>query len=112
MGVKRQLDGLARQLAKNEYVAGSEYTIADMAIWPWYGQLVTGTIYDAQEFIEAHSYTNVARWSKQLQARPAVRRGQMVNRVWGDPAGQLPERHDASDFELRTQDKLDAEKEG
>lgn len=110
MEVKRQLDVLDRQLANNRYIAGDEYTIADMAIWPWYGQLVTGTIYDAQEFIEAHTYTNVVRWSKELQERPGLKRGQMVNRVWGDPAGQLPERHDASDFELRTQDKLDAAK--
>ncbi|WP_328189434.1 glutathione-dependent disulfide-bond oxidoreductase [Marinobacter sp. OP 3.4] len=110
MEVKRQLDVLDRQLANNRYIAGDEYTIADMAIWPWYGQLVTGTIYDAQEFIEAHTYTNVVRWSKELQERPGLKRGQMVNRVWGDPAGQLPERHDASDFELKTQDKLDAAK--
>ena len=109
MEVKRQLDVLDRQLADNQYIAGNEYTIADMAIWPWYGQLVTGTIYEAQEFIEAHSYTNVVRWSKELQERPGLKRGQMVNRVWGDPAGQLPERHDASDFELKTQDKLDAD---
>ena len=109
MEVKRQLDVLDRQLADNQYIAGDEYTIADMAIWPWYGQLVTGTIYEAQEFIEAHSYTNVVRWSKELQERPGLKRGQMVNRVWGDPAGQLPERHDASDFELKTQDKLDAD---
>src|SRR5690554_4725776 len=106
MEVKRQLDVLDRQLANNEFVAGNEYSIADMAIWPWYGQLVTGTLYEAQEFLEAESYTNVVRWSSQLQTRPAVQRGQMVNRAWGDPAGQLHERHDASDFELRTQDKL------
>lgn len=108
MEVKRQLDVLDRQLANNRYIAGDEYTIADMAIWPWYGQLVTGTIYEAQEFLEVHTYTNVVRWSKELQERPGLKRGQMVNRVWGDPAGQLPERHDASDFELKTQDKLDA----
>lgn len=107
MEVKRQLDVLDRQLAKYPYIAGDEYTIADMAIWPWYGQLVTGTIYEAQEFLEADSYLHVARWSRELEARPAVQRGRMVNRVWGDPAGQLPERHDASDFELRTQDKID-----
>ena len=108
MEVKRQLDVLDRQLANNRYIAGDEYTIADMAIWPWYGNLVTGTIYDAQEFLDVQSYTNVARWSKELEARPGLQRGRMVNRVWGDPAGQLPERHDASDFELKTQDKLDA----
>lgn len=106
MEVKRQLDVLDRQLANNEFVAGNEYSIADMAIWPWYGQLVTGTLYEAQEFLEADGYTNVVRWSSQLQTRPGVQRGQMVNRAWGDPAGQLHERHDASDFELRTQDKL------
>ena len=110
MEVKRQLDVLDRQLANNRYIAGDEYTIADMAIWPWYGNLVTGTIYEAQEFLEVHTYTNVVRWSKELQERPGLKRGQMVNRVWGDPAGQLPERHDASDFELKTQDKLDADK--
>ncbi len=107
MEVKRQLDVLDRQLADNKYIAGDDYTIADMAIWPWYGQLVTGTIYEAQEFLEAHTYKNVARWSREMEARPAVQRGRMVNRVWGNPAGQLPERHDASDFELRTQDKLE-----
>lgn len=106
MEVKRQLDVLDRQLANHEFVAGNEYSIADMAIWPWYGQLVTGTLYEAQEFLEADGYTNVVRWSSQLQTRPGVQRGQMVNRAWGDPAGQLHERHDASDFELRTQDKL------
>ncbi len=106
MEVKRQLDVLDRQLANNEFVAGNEYSIADMAIWPWYGQLVTGTLYEAQEFLEAKGYTNVVRWSSQLQTRPGVQRGQMVNRAWGDPAGQLHERHDASDFELRTQDRL------
>lgn len=110
MEVKRQLDVLDRQLANNRYIAGDEYTIADMAIWPWYGNLVTGTIYEAQEFLEVHTYANVVRWSKELQERPGLKRGQMVNRVWGDPAGQLPERHDASDFELKTQDKLDADK--
>ena len=109
MEVKRQLDVLDRQLANNRYIAGDEYTIADMAIWPWYGNLVTGTIYEAQEFLDVQSYTNVVRWSKELQERPGLKRGQMVNRVWGDPAGQLPERHDASDFELKTQDKLDAD---
>lgn len=95
---KRQLDVLDRQLAENEFVAGSEYTIADMAIWPWYGGLVRNAMYDAATFLEAESYTNVIRWAEQLAARPAVKRGRMVNRTWGDPDEQLPERHDASDF--------------
>ena len=108
MEIKRQLDVLDRQLADNEYIAGSEYTIADMAIWPWYGALVTNKVYEAAEFIEAHTYTHVLRWTQQIAERPAVKRGRMVNRAWGDPASQLHERHDASDFELRTQDKLEA----
>ncbi|MED5389834.1 MAG: glutathione-dependent disulfide-bond oxidoreductase [Pseudomonadota bacterium] len=106
MEIKRQLDVLDRQLAENEYIAGSEYTIADMAIWPWYGALVTNKVYEAAEFIEAHTYTHVLRWTHQIAERPAVQRGRMVNRAWGDPASQLLERHDASDFELRTLDKL------
>jgi len=106
MEVKRQLDVLDRQLANNRYVAGNEYTIADMAIWPWYGALVTNKVYDAAEFLEAHSYTHVMRWALELKDRPAVQRGRMVNRAWGEPASQLHERHDASDFENKTQDKL------
>lgn len=109
MEVKRQLDVLDRQLADNEYVAGDEYTIADMAIWPWYGGVVTNTVYEAAEFLEAHSYKNVLRWASQLARRPAVQRGRMVNRTWGELARQLHERHDASDFELRTEDKLHPE---
>ncbi|MFD9897778.1 glutathione-dependent disulfide-bond oxidoreductase [Mesorhizobium sp. NPDC059025] len=108
METKRQLDVLDRRLAENEYVAGSEYTIADMAIWPWYGGMVKGWNYGAGEFLSVHEYKNLLRWADQLHARPAVKRGRMVNRVSGDPAGQLRERHDASDFETRTQDKLAA----
>jgi len=99
MEVKRQLDVLDRQLADHEYMAGREYTIADMAIWPWYGGLVKGVLYEAGEFLSVHEYKNVNRWADQIAKRPAVQRGRMVNRVWGDPASQLPERHDASDFE-------------
>ena len=106
METKRQLDVLDRRLAETEFVAGSEYTIADMAIWPWYGGLVKGWNYGAAEFLAVHEYKNVLRWADQLYARPAVKRGRMVNRVSGDPAGQLHERHDASDFDTRTQDKL------
>ena len=109
MEVKRQMDVLDRRLAEAEYIAGDEYTIADMAIWPWYGALAKGLVYDAGEFLQVDDYKNVQRWTDQIAARPAVRRGRMVNRVMGDPATQLHERHDASDFELRTQDKLQAE---
>ncbi|XKF14779.1 glutathione-dependent disulfide-bond oxidoreductase [Halomonas sp. BLK-85] len=107
MEVKRQLDVLDRHLADNRYMAGDEYTIADMAIYPWYGALVKNRVYDAAEFLQAHTYTHVQRWADEIDARPAVQRGRMVNRTWGDPSEQLHERHDASDFELRTQDKLD-----
>ncbi len=106
MEAKRQLDVLNRQLAEHRYIAGSEYTIADMAIWPWYGALVTNQVYQAAEFLEAHTYEHLLRWAHEIAQRPAVRRGRMVNRTWGDPKEQLHERHDASDFELRTQDKL------
>ena len=106
METKRQLDVLDRQLADNEFVAGADYTIADMAIWPWYGGLVKGWLYGAAEFLSVHQYTHVLRWADQLLARPAVARGRKVNRTSGDPASQLHERHDASDFETRTQDKL------
>ena len=99
---KRQLDVLDQQLAQNEYMAGTEYTIADMAIWPWYGALVKGVLYEAGEFLSVHEYKNVNRWTDQIAKRPAVQRGRMVNRGWGDPASQLPERHDASDFEKVT----------
>lgn len=109
MEVKRQLDVLDRQLASREYIAGDQYTIADMAIWPWYGALVDNKVYEAAEFLQTHTYTNVVRWTQQLEERGAVQRGRMVNRAWGEPAEQLHERHDASDFQNRTQDKLDAD---
>lgn len=108
MEVKRQLDVLDRRLADHEFIAGADYTIADMAIWPWYGALVKGLVYDAGEFLQVDDYKHVQRWTDQIAARPAVKRGRMVNRVMGDPASQLHERHDASDFDLRTQDKLEA----
>ena len=107
MEIKRQLDVLDKQLANNRYVSGDEYTIADMAIWPWYGSLVLGRLYDAAEFIEAHTYENVMRWAKEIDERPAAQRGRMVNRTWGELNEQLHERHDASDFDNRTQDKLE-----
>jgi GST-like protein len=106
MEVKRQMDVLERHLADNEYMAGSEYSIADMAIMPWYGSMAKGILYEAAEFLSVHEYKNVIRWTDMLMARPAVQRGQMVNRVWGEPHRQLPERHDASDFETKTMDKL------
>jgi GST-like protein len=106
METKRQLDVLDRRLADNEYLAGSEYTIADMAVWPWYGALAKGLVYGAGEFLSVQDYKNVQRWTDQIAKRPAVKRGRMVNRVSGDPASQLHERHDASDFETKTQDKI------
>jgi GST-like protein len=106
MEVKRQLDVLDRRLADAEYLGGDDYTIADMAVWPWYGALVKGLVYDAAEFIEADTYKNVIRWTDQIAERPAVQRGRMVNRTFGDPASQLHERHDASDFDTKTQDKI------
>ncbi|MEK9719873.1 MAG: glutathione-dependent disulfide-bond oxidoreductase [Quisquiliibacterium sp.] len=106
METKRQLDVLDKQLAAHEYIAGSEYSIADMAIWPWYGALSKGLLYESGEFLQVQEYKNVNRWADMLLERPAVRRGRMVNRVNGDPASQLRERHDASDFDTRTQDKL------
>jgi GSH-dependent disulfide-bond oxidoreductase len=109
MEVKRQLDVLDKHLAQNEYMAGDEYSIADMAIWPWYGAVVVNAVYDAAEFLEAHSYTHVNRWTQQIAARDAVKRGRMVNRGWGEPSSQLIERHDASDFETMTQDKVAAQ---
>jgi GST-like protein len=108
METKRQLDVLDRHLADNEFMSGDEYTIADMAIWPWYGGLVLGRLYNAAEFLDVQSYKNVNRWADAIDARPAVKRGRMVNKTWGEPSEQLRERHDASDFELKTQDKLDA----
>jgi len=106
MEVKRQLDVLDRRLAEAEYLGGSEYTIADMATWPWYGALVKGVLYGAGEFLAVHEYKHVNRWADQIAARPAVKRGRMVNRTFGDPASQLHERHDASDFDTKTQDKV------
>ena len=108
MEVKRQLDVLDRRLAESEYIAGRDYTIADIAIWPWYGGLAKGWQYGAAEFLQVQDYKNVQRWAEQIYARPAVKRGRMVNRVTGHPSEQLRERHDASDFDTRTQDKLTA----
>ncbi|ABD07224.1 Glutathione S-transferase-like [Rhodopseudomonas palustris HaA2] len=111
MEVKRQMDVLDRRLADSEYLAGADYSIADIAVWPWYGGLVNGVLYnDSATFLDVASYSNVQRWTKAIGARPAVKRGRIVNRVSGDPASQLHERHDASDFETRTQDKLAAAK--
>ena len=106
MEVKRQLDVLDKQLAQHEYIAGADYTVADIAIWPWYGQLVLGQLYNAGEFLQVQQYTHVQRWAQQIAQRPAVQRGRKVNRMMGEPAEQLRERHDASDFDTRTQDKL------
>ena len=111
MEVKRQMDVLDRHLADNEYMAGSEYSIADMAIMPWYGSMAKGILYEAAEFLSVHEYKHVNRWTDQLMQRPAVKRGQMVNRVWGELERQLPERHDASDFETKTMDKIQAASE-
>ena len=108
MEVKRQLDVLDRRLAEAEYLAGSEYTIADMAVWPWYGGLAKGLLYEGGEFLDVQSYKHVQRWTDQIAQRPAVKRGRMVNRPFGDPASQLWERHEASDFETKTADKLQA----
>lgn len=108
MEVKRQLDVLDRNLAEREYMAGDEYTIADMAIWPWYGALSKGLLYEAGEFLSVHEYKNVIRWTDMLMERKAVQRGRMVNRSWGEPSSQLIERHDASDFDTKTQDKVEA----
>ena len=108
METKRQMDVLDKRLADNEFVAGSEYTIADMAIWPWYGGMVKGWNYEAGEFLAVHEYKNLLRWADQLYARPTVKRGRMVNRTSGNPAAQLHERHDASDFDTNTQDTIAA----
>ena len=107
MEVKRQLDLLDKRLADNRYMCGDDYTIADMAIYPWYGSVIEGKAYNAAEFLEAHTYTNLKRYTDEISQRPAVQRGRMVNRPYGAKSSQLLERHDASDFELRTQDKLD-----
>lgn len=106
MEVKRQLDVLNRQLSEHQYIAGEEYSIADMAIWPWYGALVRNEVYEAAEFLEAHSYTHVLEWAERIAQRPAVKRGRMVNKCWGEQAEQLHERHHASDFIHKTQDKI------
>ncbi|MDR5826764.1 glutathione-dependent disulfide-bond oxidoreductase [Caballeronia sp. LP006] len=106
MEVKRQLDVLDRRLAESRYIAGDEYTIADIAIFPWYGGLVNGWIYSAAEFLAVHEYEHVRRWADAIGARPAVQRGRMVNRTFGELSSQLHERHDAGDFETKTQDKL------
>jgi GSH-dependent disulfide-bond oxidoreductase len=106
MEVKRQLDVLDRRLAESEYLAGDKYSIADIAVFPWYGGLAQGLLYGAGEFLQVEQYKNLQRWTASIANRPAVRRGRMVNRAWGDPAGQLHERHDAGDFETRTQDKI------
>ncbi len=108
MESKRQLDVLNRRLADSAYLGGDDYTIADMAVWPWYGALAKGLLYEAGEFLQVQEYTHVQRWTAQIAARPAVQRGRMVNRTWGDPASQLHERHEASDFDTQTQDKVAA----
>lgn len=106
METKRQLDVLDRRLAESHYLAGNDYTIADIAVWPWYGALALGQLYDAAEFLQVQTYTHLQRWATQIAARPAVQRGRMVNRTWGELSSQLHERHAASDFATRTQDKL------
>ena len=106
MEVKRQLDVLDRRLAEAPYLAGDDYTIADIATWPWYGALAKGQLYESGEFLQVQEYRNVLRWADAIAQRPAAKRGRMVNRGWGDPASQLVERHEASDFELKTADKL------
>lgn len=106
MEVKRQLDVLDRRLAESRFLAGDDYTIADIAIFPWYGGLVKGWAYDAAEFLSVHEYTNVNRWADEIFARPAVKRGRIVNRTSGEPSEQLHERHSATDFDTRTQDKI------
>jgi len=109
METKRQLDVLNRRLGESEFLGGAEYSIADMAVWPWYGALVKGLVYSAAEFLSVHEYANVIRWTDAIAARPAVKRGRKVNRAWGDPSSQLHERHDASDFDTKTQDKVAGE---
>jgi GST-like protein len=106
MEVKRQLDVLDRRLGEVEYLSGGDYSIADIAVWPWYGSLVKGVLYGAGEFLSVQDHKNVQRWTDAIAKRPAVQRGRMVNRTWGDPASQLHERHDASDFQTKTQDKI------
>ena len=108
MEVKRQMDVLDRRLAESEYLGGADYTIADMAVWPWYGAMAKGALYGGGEFLQVQEYKNVLRWTDAIAERPAVKRGRMVNAAWGDPANQLWERHDASDFETKTADKMAA----
>ena len=108
METKRQLDVLDRRLAESRFLASDDYTIADIAVWPWYGGLAKGLLYGSGEFLAVHEYKNVQRWADEIGARPAVKRGRIVNRLQGAPEAQLRERHDASDFELRTQDKIEA----
>lgn len=110
MEVKRQMDVLDRRLGESRYLGGEDYSIADMATWPWYGALAKGVLYEAGEFLSVQDYKNIQRWTDEIAARPAVKRGRMVNRTFGDPASQLNERHEASDFETRTADKLAAPK--
>ncbi len=106
MEVKRQLDVLDKHLADHKYLAGDDYTIADMAVWPWYGGMAKGLLYEGGEFLQVHEYKNLIRWTDEIGERPAVKRGRMVNRPFGDPASQLHERHEASDFDNKTQDKI------
>jgi len=106
MEVKRQLDVLDRRLGESEYLGGADYTIADMAVWPWYGGMAKGLLYEGGEFLQVQEYKNLNRWTDQIAERPAVKRGRMVNRAMGEPSSQLHERHDASDFDTKTQDKL------
>ena len=108
MEVKRQMDVLDRRLAESEYLGGTQYTIADMAVWPWYGALAKGLMYEAGEYLQVAEYKNVQRWTDAIAERPAVKRGRMVNRIVGDPASQLHERHEASDYDTNTQDKVAA----
>jgi GSH-dependent disulfide-bond oxidoreductase len=110
MEAKRQLDVLDRRLAQFEYLAGSDYTIADIAVWPWYGALAKGVLYEAGEFLQVQEYAHVQRWTAAIAARPAVQRGRKVNCTWGELSGQLHERHDAGDFENQTQDKIGTDK--
>ncbi|MDE2364836.1 MAG: glutathione-dependent disulfide-bond oxidoreductase [Hyphomicrobiales bacterium] len=112
MEVKRQMDVLDRRLAESEFLGGADYSIADIAVWPWYGGMAKGQLYNGGEFLSVHEYKNLNRWADQIAARPAVKRGRIVNRVMGDPAQQLRERHDASDFDTKTQDKLEAQQAG
>jgi GST-like protein len=108
MEVKRQLDVLDKRLADHAYLAGAEYTIADIAVWPWYGGMAKGLLYEAGEFLQVQEYKNLQRWADAIAARPAVQRGRKVNRLFGDPASQLHERHEAADFLTNTQDKIGA----